>query len=30
MKVKKGMTIIHSFVEIVHESKHKPNKLWVD
>ena len=30
LKDKKGKTILHGFIEIVNESKHKPNKLWVD
>ena len=27
---KKGKTVLHAFIEIVNESNHKPNKLWVD
>ena len=27
---KKAKTVLNSFIGIVNESKHKPNKLWVD
>ena len=27
---KKGKTFLNAFIEIVNESNHKPNKLWVD
>ena len=27
---KKDKTVLHSFIEIVKESKLQPNKLWVD
>ena len=30
LKDKKAKTVLHSFIEIVNESKHKPNQLWVD
>ena len=30
MKDKKGKTVLSTFIEIVNESNHKPNKLWVD
>ena len=31
MKDKRGKTVLNSaFIEIVHESKCKPNKLWID
>ena len=30
MKNEKAETVLHDFIEIVNESKHKPNKLWVD
>ena len=30
LKDKKGKTVINAFIEIVNESNHKPNKLWVD
>ena len=30
LKDKKAKTIHHGFIEIVNESKPKPNKLWVD
>ena len=30
LKDKKGKTILNTFIEIVNESNHKPNKLWVD
>ena len=30
MKDKKGKTVLNVFIEIVNESNHKPNKLWVD
>ena len=26
----KGKTVLNGFIEIVNESNHKPNKLWVD
>ena len=26
----KGKTVLNAFIEIVNESNHKPNKLWVD
>ena len=26
----KGETVLNAFIEIVNESNHKPNKLWVD
>ena len=29
-KDKKGETVLSAFIEIVNESNHKPNKLWVD
>ena len=29
-KDKKGETVLNAFIEIVNESNHKPNKLWVD
>ena len=29
MKDKKGKTVLNTFIEIVNESNHKPNKLWV-
>ena len=29
LKDKKGKTVLNGFVEIVNESKRKPNKLWV-
>ena len=30
LKNKKAKTVFHGFIEIVNESKHKPNKSWVD
>ena len=27
---KKGKTFLNAFIEIVNESNHKPNKLWID
>ena len=30
MKDKKSKTVLNAFIEIVNESSHKPNKLWVD
>ena len=27
---KKGKTVLNAFIEIVNESKRKPNRLWVD
>ena len=30
LKDKKGKTVLNAFIEIVNESNHKPNKLWVD
>ena len=30
LKNKKGKTVLNAFIEIVNESNHKPNKLWVD
>ena len=30
LKGKKGKTVLNAFIEIVNESNHKPNKLWVD
>ena len=27
---KKAKTVLNGFVRIVNESKHKPNKFWVD
>ena len=27
---KKTDIVLHGFIEIVNESKHQPNKLWVD
>ena len=30
LKDKKDKTALNAFIEIVHESNHKPNKLWVD
>ena len=30
LKDKKGKTVLNVFIEIVNESNHKPNKLWVD
>ena len=26
----KGKTVLNDFIEVVNESNHKPNKLWVD
>ena len=28
-KIKKSKTVLNAFVEIVHESNHKPNNLWL-
>ena len=28
--MKKDKTVIHSFIKIVNESKHKPSNLWFD
>ena len=30
LKDKKVTTVLSSFIEIVKDSKHKPNKLWAD
>ena len=30
LKDKKSKTVLNAFIEIVNESNHKPNKLWVD
>ena len=30
LKGKNGKTVLNAFIEIVNESNHKPNKLWVD
>ena len=30
LKDQKGKTVLHGFIGIVNESKHKPNNLWVD
>ena len=30
LKDKKAKTVLHGFIEIVNESKRKPNKSWVD
>ena len=30
LKNKKAKTVLYGFIEIVNESKLKPNKLWVD
>ena len=30
LKDRKGKTFLNAFIEIVNESNHKPNKLWVD
>ena len=30
MKDKKGITITNAFQNILKESNHKPNKIWVD
>ena len=30
LKDKKAITFLHGFIEIVNESKRKPNKFWVD
>ena len=30
LKDKKAKTVFHDFIEIVNESSHTPNKLWVD
>ena len=30
LKDKKGSTITNAFQEILHESKRKPNKIWVN
>ena len=30
VKYKKVKTVLNAFIEIVNESNHKPNKLWVD
>ena len=30
LKEKKGITITNAFQKILHESNHKPNKIWVD
>ena len=29
-KIKKGKALLNAFIEIVNESYHKQNKLWVD
>ena len=30
LKDKKGISIVYAFQKILKESKHKPNKIWVD
>ena len=30
LKDKKSKTVLRAFIEIVNESNHKPNKLWLD
>ena len=30
LKDKKGITITYAFEKILNESKHKPNKIWID
>ena len=30
LKDKKGITITNAFQKTLNESKHKPNKMWVD
>ena len=30
LKNKKAKSVLYGFIEIVNESKRKPNKLWVD
>ena len=30
LKDKNGKTVLNAFIEIVNESNHQPNKLWVD
>ena len=30
LKDKKGITITNAFQKTLNESKHKPNKIWVD
>ena len=30
LKEKKGKTVLNAFIELVHESNRRPNKLWVD
>ena len=30
LKDKKGKAVLNAFIEIVNESNHKPNKLWID
>ena len=30
LKDKKGKAVLNAFIELVNESNHKPNKLWVD
>ena len=30
LQYKKGKTVLDAFIEIVNESNHKPNKLWLD
>ena len=30
LKDKKGKAVLNTIIEIVNESNHKPNKLWVD
>ena len=30
LKDKKGKTVLNAFIEIVNESNHKPNKLWIN
>ena len=30
LKDKKGITITNTFQKTLNESKHKPNKMWVD
>ena len=30
LKVQKGKTVLNASIEIINQSNHKPNKLWVD
>ena len=30
MEDKKSKAVLHSFIEIINESKRKPNKSWID